>query len=310
MCTAATRTIRISSDFETRAYPWKYYIERTLWGEVKPSHWPGGRWFPPTALRSIAKAIHSYGWYWVNNRRPGVPSGADLDNTTRFQCFAAGVLVPFSWKVYVDQVLNRRMVSNSNPQQVLSAYHLGDEYCLSQTNCPKYENVVCGEGQSFTDPGYPAESVQVALGSAGVLSQLGVKAAVERCGATDWISILGYYYRARPGSPGGHVLLGRPADVPPVPKVSHLPSFGQISFSFPSRFTNGVGAGWRYGLEKFIGGGYRLQKLMAFDWRERRIPTATTLPWAGECSSYRVRAWNPYGWSHYAYFNGGAPICG
>src|SRR5439155_13190152 len=110
---------------------------------------------------------------------------ADLDNTTEFQCFKPKSWTPFSWRVAVYDIFHARLVDDSTGN-VLQAYHLGDENCLSSSNCPRYESVTCtSDSPGFADANYPPSSVVSALGTKAVMSQLGVKAAIERCGASN-----------------------------------------------------------------------------------------------------------------------------
>jgi hypothetical protein len=308
-CENPTAPGATSTHAGNKTYPWRYYVLRTMRQEIGPSHWPGGPDFPPVAAKAVAQAIHSYGWYWTVNRRPGLPSGADLNNTVQFQCFIPGLPVPFGWHVLANDAMRYRVVNTADKKLVRPTFHLGDENCVSQTNCPRYESVSC-TSPGFADSSYPPSSVVIELGTPAVLSQLGAKAAVERCGVTDWTSIVDYYYRARGEYAGGLVREGRAEDVPPPPKATAVAGFAYIDFSFPSEHkATGKDMGWHYNIEKWSPTGWRWIKQVHFDWRTRIIPTTWRRWVSGECASYRVKAWNPYGWSAYTYFNGGAQIC-
>jgi Carboxypeptidase regulatory-like domain len=293
----------------TKTYPWRYYVLRTLRQEIGPSHWPGGPDFPQTAVKAVAQAIHSYAWNLTINRFPGLPAGADLNNTVNFQCFIPGVPVAFGWHALVNDVLRYRTVDTANPQRVRLTFHLGDENCVSSTDCPRYESVACTpDPPNFADTGYPPSGVITALGTTAVLSQLGAKAAVEECNVNDWISLVEYYYRPRSGYSGGRVVEGTAADTPPPPKVSHIAGFAYVDLQFPSRLQSGRFAGWKYNLEKLGPGGYTIFKQTFFDWDSRTVPT-TYRYWTNGCTTYRVNAVNSIGKSAYVYFNNGLPIC-
>ncbi|MDQ3821865.1 MAG: carboxypeptidase regulatory-like domain-containing protein [Actinomycetota bacterium] len=301
----------------TKTYPWKYYVLRSVWGEIgRGGDWPGGSDFPPAAVAATASAVSNFAWRFRIERMAYVPANADIAAHENDQCFFPGVLVPFSWHSYVGDVLTNRVMHTADPQRLRLTFHLGDETCEGPNDCPRYEQVSCpGPGQQsdfgFFDPTYAGSAVQERLGTPAVLSQLGAKAAVEHCGVSNWKAIVNYYFRPRAGLSGGRVVQGRPTDVPPVPKALGWQGFGKVDLSFPSEFQDGQDAGWRYNIEKKPSGasGYRLYKQVFFDWHSRTIPTTWT-DWTAGCASYRVRAWNPYGFSDYAYFNGGALLCG
>jgi hypothetical protein len=290
----------------TLTYPWRFYVLHTGWGEAGPGPWPGGAYFGQVGWSAVAAAINSYGWYWKRNRSPNVPSGADVDNTVNFQCFKPGSLVPFSYHAYVGGVLASRVVADGG-SEILQSFHLGQTSCVP-SNCTTYTNVSCGGSYGFTDPTYPPSSYSAPVGTNGILSQLGAKAADDVCNVSNWRSIVNYYYRARSGtSPSGHVVDGTVLNAPPAPLASYLSGSGQITLNFPSK-VGSTPVGWRYSLERASDGvHFRVFQTKTFDWHTHSIPTSSTVVVTG-CWTYRVRAWNPNGWSKYVYFSA-SPIC-
>ena len=286
----------------TKTFPWRYYVENTLANEIGPGPWPGGPWFNSQAATAVAEAINSYGWHWMIHRKSIVPAGADLDNLySDFQCFVPGRFVPFGWHVAVSNALANRIALDDG-SDVAQASYLGDISCVSASSCPTYFEVSCTSSSPyyFADPMYPA----------GTLSQLGAKAASERCSVPSWEKIDNYYYRANGSWPGATVV---PSSAPPIPVVSYeTPLPGQITFHFSSATSLGDSArslvAWTYAIEKGTSTGYHTIKRVRFSWSARGVPIYWTFNTSG-CASYRVQATNPAGSSGYAAFNGGAPIC-
>jgi hypothetical protein len=266
-------------------------VLHTEWGEAGPGPWEGGRNFHEMGLKAVGEAIHSYGWYWMLHRKSSSPSGADVDSSTNFQCFVPGVVVPRVWHAWIHDTLTHRIVTNGT-DTIHLASHLGDLSC-NGVNCNDYNNVTCtNTAPYFFSHPYIADT----------LSQIGAKAADERCGVA-WATIDNYYYRSH-----GHVVTGTSSDAPPTPATFATELPGQITFNFVSR-VNGVPVAWKYVLQKYVSGvGWRTIRKIGFNWKTRTIPISTMYS-TSACAFYRVKATNPLGSSRYSDFGGG-PVCG
>lgn len=250
------------SSYVAKRYPWRFYILHTLVAEIDTS-------FPQAAVKATAAWIQNYAWAELRNPIRA-PLGADVDNTTTFQCFKPERQIPRSWRTFVDDILDER-IARANDTILQTPYKRGASICFGDTDHPQDGN----DG-----------------------SQLGAKAQVLSCGVTDWRTITHYYFT-------GTV---RPGRVPPVPKTSFSrPGSGRIQFNFPARVTNS-NVGWRYRLERNTSTGWRVIYDRGWSWVSRTVPTTHTYTPPAGCYRYRVRTSNPVGVSAYASYNGGACI--
>ncbi|MDQ4126012.1 MAG: carboxypeptidase-like regulatory domain-containing protein [Actinomycetota bacterium] len=249
-----------------RRYPWRYYVLHTLAGEIDQ------RW-RREANRAVGAAIQNYAWY--HRIRGGTAQlGADVDNTTRFQCFKRFKQIPGSWRDWVEDVLDERIVSN-------------DQIHLTQYRAGVYTS-------GCSDPNYPQDG--------NILSQEGARKRDNDCGVDDWRNLDEYYYT-------GGVTNG---GIPPRPQTSFSRSGGLITFNFPSRVSSSH-VGWRYQVERFQPtgdqAGWHVICDTEWSWRQRTVPTSCSYrPGAGHDYRYRARANNPVDWSAYASFNNDMPI--
>lgn len=247
-----------------RRYPWRYYVLHTLAGEIDQ------RWHRE-ANRAVGAAIQNYAWYH-RIFGGGAQLGADVDNTTRFQCFKRFKQIPGSWRDWLDDVLDERIVAN-------------DRIHLTQYRAGTYTS-------ACSDPNYPQDG--------NILSQQGARKRDNDCGVDDWRNLAEYYYTA------GVVRGG----VPPRPQTSFSRSGGVITFNFPSRVSSSH-VGWRYQVERHQPTGDRAGWHVICDtdwsWRQRTVPTSCSYR-PGSAYRYRARANNPVEWSMYASFNNDAPV--
>lgn len=199
--------------------------------------------------------------------------GADVDNSTSYQCFKPQYPVRRevlrSWRAWLQEVLQNRVVdSNGNIQQT------------------QYR---AGSSQTCADPAYPANG--------NLLSQNMVKAMSEVCGYTDWKGIVEYFYT-------GNVVGG---SAPPNPVTSFTRVGGGIQFTFQSKVGGSLVA-WSYVLQRNTSSGWRTIYNRGWSKATRSVPTTFTYL-TGTCTSYRVKGVNPVGSSVYSSFNSGNSIC-
>jgi hypothetical protein len=215
-----------------RRYPWRFYVLHTMSGEIPGDFWPGG-FFHIAAAKSVAQAIQSYAWYH-RIRGGNAAGGADVDNTTSFQCFKPQRPVRRVWRSWVGDITDERVADSNNNIQIT-------QYRAGSYNC--------------TEAGFPANG--------NILSQLGAKAREEVCGVNDWRNLDNYYYT---GSVTGGLL-------PPRPQTSHLQITGGIRFNFESKVGNSP-VGWRYQLERLLSSGWSRIYNRAWSWSRRAVPTS------------------------------------
>jgi hypothetical protein len=269
---------KTSESYNVVYKPWNEYVLRTMTGEIYGGGWPNG-WFGEHAAKATAAAISNYAWYERKNP-VRAPAGADVTNTIdSFQCYREDREIPFSWRVWVADVYDERIVDSRD--RIQSTPYRGE---VDDAN--GFQQYTC------SDSAFPANGNK--------LNQLGAKALDEQCGYNNWRSIVHYYYTYRV----------RRGLKPPAPRTSfnNVTNPGAIKFNFVSRVSPDSPVGWKYELERWIGSEWRVIRKFAFNARLRKVPDSYVYP-TFSCSSYRVRAWNPVGWSFYSSFNGGAPIC-
>jgi hypothetical protein len=250
-----------------RRYPWRFYVLHTMSGEIFGSDFPNGA-FKIAAAKANAQAISSYAWY--HRIRSTAAGSADVDNTTRFQCFKPHMPVMRKWRTWVEDPLDER-IADANNDILLTQYRRGTYSCVEGGDHAPDNNI---------------------------LSQLGSKAREEQCGVNDWRSLDNWYYT---GNVTGGLL-------PPRPQTSHTALQGGIRFNFESKVGNSL-VGWRYQVERFVGAPVDWSRIYnrGWVWANREIPTTFTFTTTGT-RKYRARACSPVGCSAYASFNGGNPI--
>jgi hypothetical protein len=227
-----------------------------------------GGFFKEASSKAVAQAIQSYAWY-TRRFRETAAGGADVNNTTEYQCFKPHVRVRRSFRRWVNDILNERIVENARVQNT--------EYRAGTYNC--------------VESGLHAQN-------GNVLSQLGAKARDELCGVDDWRNLDEYYYT-------GTVQEGL---APPRPQTSFDRVSGGVQFQFPSNVgTSHVG--WRYVVEQTTStaGVWAIIHNRGWSERQRTVPTSFTHRTAFP-ATYRAKACNRVGCSAYASFNGGDPI--
>ena len=110
-----------------RRFPWRFYVLHTMSGEIFGTAFPGGA-FKIEAAKAIAQAIQSYAWYH-RVRGGNAAGGADVDNTTQFQCFKPHRPVRRSWRTWVGDILDERIADSNNDIQ-LTQYRAGTYNCV------------------------------------------------------------------------------------------------------------------------------------------------------------------------------------
>jgi hypothetical protein len=153
-----------SSSYVTRRYSWRFYVLHTMQGEIGADFGPAnGGFFHQQASKAVAAAIQNYAWY--ARQHSNAAGGADIDNTTRYQCFMPHKIVRQAFHTWLEDVLDERIATSSNTIQQ-TFYKAG--------------------GYSCAESAYPANGND--------LSQFGAKARDETCGVTDWRTLDNYYY--------------------------------------------------------------------------------------------------------------------
>jgi hypothetical protein len=258
------------SSYTTRRWPWRFYVLHTMQPEIGGSAFPGGA-FKEASAKAVGAAIQNYAWF-ARRFRAATAGGADVNNTTQYQCFKPFVQVRTSFRRWVGDVLDERIVTSDRRIQ-------NTEYRAGTYNC--------------VESGLHAQNNNV-------LSQLGAKARDEQCGVDDWRHLDEYYYT-------GTVDRGLN---PPRPDTSFSRVSGGIKFAFPSKVGSSR-AGWRYVLERTASTGIGVVWAVIYNrgWsaRQRTVPTSFTYS-TNETQTYRVKACNPTGCSTYSSFNSDNPI--
>jgi len=221
--------------------------------------------------------------------------------------------------------LATRITDGTTPGTILNTEYRGANptHPCTSTVCDFYFNVACRPNQSppFIDPYFGAfattASPEPVSQNKFRMSQLGAKAAEDRCGlnvettgfvSDSWTSIVNYYYK----------LLGSvtPGYVPPRPNTHTFttnPQAHTITFSFSSKLgTSPVQVAWRYNLVRYGDGSFVSVCCSPKAPRSVDDPVQTSftyLPPIGTCFKYKVRASNPNGFSQFVDFNSGNVIC-
>lgn len=198
------------SSYFVRRYPWKFYVLHTMAGEIGGANYPGGV-FHQQAAKAVGAAIQNYAWY-ARRHGGGAAGGADVDNTTSYQCFKPHRLVQRSFRTWVDDYLDER-IANSDGSIEQTQYKAGHYEC--------------------TDSEFPQNG--------NMLSQRGAKARDETCGVTDWRDLDNYYYT-------GRVTAG---SKPPTPRTTFASVSGGVRLDFPS-LAGSSEVAWTYTVAKFV----------------------------------------------------------
>lgn len=254
----------------TRRFPWKFYVLHVMRPEIGGNSYPGG-YFDQTAAKGVASAIQNYAWYHRRTTATAA-NGADVDNTTSYQCFWPWAKVRRVWRSWVNDIQDERI-------------SFGGETGITQYRAGSYN---CTEGS------YPADGNK--------LSQLGAKARDESCGVNNWRNIAEYYYT-------GSVVGGQQ---PPVPQTSYSTTPDGIRFTFRSIVGDSpVGWRYVLERHRCLGGGECFWGAIynrGWSWKSRSVPTSFKYE-TGDCGRFRVKASNPVGASKYASYNNEQFIC-
>lgn len=271
----------------SRNYPWTFYVLHVAAGEI------GGLSFPRLAWKANFAAEQNYAWYF--RQHPVAPAEYDIGNSISNQCFRPQRKIPTEWHDWIsdpdsagDPLENHLSDANGNIERT--------EYRAGTYNC--------------TESAYPQNGNK--------LSQWGSKARDDNnCGTQTWAAIVKYYYTATLDL-GTH---------PPTPNTSFTRPVGKVHLSFPAQVESGTitsNVGWRYQVDACFPVD---QQTCAWGtiydrgWsaKTRSVPASTdydppavsprnaAIP--TKCLKYRVRAKNPSGWSAFASFNSGQPVC-
>jgi hypothetical protein len=255
-----------SSSYVTRRYSWRFYVLHTMQGEIGGDFGSAnGGFFHQQASKAVAAAIQNYAWY--ARQHSNAAGGADIDNTTRYQCFMPHKIVRQAFHTWLEDVLDERIATSSNTIQQ-TFYKAG--------------------GYSCADSAHPANGDD--------LSQLGAKAREETCGVTDWRTLDNYYYT---GSVTGGL-------VPPHPDMSHSwPASGGLRLDFPA--TVGTShVGWTYSGARWDTANSRWVTIARTRWSNntRTVPTSIVYhPPNNGSYYYEARACNPVGCSTWNRFS-------
>ena len=271
---------RSGTAYDIRRYRWPYYVLHVMKGEIQGA-FPSPTTLTPfhrTAAKAMASAIQSYAWFYRINAGGGrAPTGADVDNTTIFQCFTHGT-VPNKWRRWVRDVINER-IQSTRTGSILEGKHLRGTY-----DC---------------DAKFPRQNEN----DDGTMSQLGAKRLDELCGFDNWRSIAEYYY-------SGDVRRGK---APPRSRTSFSQITAGVELRFPSRVDDSQVA-WTYRIdakETSSGATWRTQKVVRWSRQTGRDlnGVATSFRFGDDRTLlYRVRPSNPVGCAPFVVFNNGNPI--
>jgi hypothetical protein len=263
-----------------RTYDWKYYVLHVAENEVASLH------YNADAFKTFAVAASNYAWYSKLYPRSYLPAGADIDNSTHFQCMRPGRISDARWVGWINQALRYRLVTPSTkPAGIYDT-----EY-------------KAGTSGSCASPHGGVSSDQ--------LTQNGLKYYSEHCSYGDWKDLLGVYY------PNSDVRL---VDVPVRPTTWATSFAGGVSLTFQSQVRNPSSLlpysdAWGFIVSRKIGNGqWRSFFVSRWDETTRSIKSSVVVNTSG-CARYRVAAWNPRWWnaadprkSAWSKVQGGAPV--
>jgi hypothetical protein len=202
---------RASNSFSVVNYPWKYYLLRVAKSEVLVNH------YNQVGQKAFLALAQNYGWF--HKTLGGV---YDIENSTNRQCFRNWATVPASWRTWVNDVLDERVVSPSS--QLYETHYLAGTF--PPPRCP---DPAPGQGQNGT---YASQWTIKLLSEGG-------NANAGCFGRTDWRSIVTYWY------PAGTQVVGGLR--PPVPVTSFTTGSGKIYFHFTAR-QYGANTAWSFAL--------------------------------------------------------------
>jgi Carboxypeptidase regulatory-like domain len=256
-----------------RTYGFKFYLLKTAASEIYTS-------WPKLTVQANMEAEENFAWTYTMH--PDSTS-YDLDNLpSDRQCFDPMAPVPHKWKTlwWQDPLTHRVATSDGKIERTYYA---------------------SGGNWSFSNPPPACDAIFSANG--GKLAQWGSWALEQgNCGYNTWQSIDNYYY---PGTV-------RAAFPPNIPKTSNSTGAGTVTLTFKSQVNDGANhtspVGWNYYLQARISGSWVTIHQARWTPGSRSVPTSYTNH-TSQCFKYRVRAWNPSGYSPWASYNGGNTIC-
>lgn len=223
------------TSYSVQTYPWEFYLLHVLGPEVG-----GDLHLGSVSGTADAEAIQSYAWY-LRRHGSSSPTGTDVDNTTRFQCFKPEYPVKTAWTSWV-QAAEPNYVGKSDGTVELTQYRAGTYNCVESA--------------------FPADGEK--------LSQLGAEARATLCGVTNWRTIDNYYYT-------GNVITGL---APPNPLTSFLRVTGGVKFTFQSVVGTSPVA-WSYSLERHLSSGWSVIYNQGYSAASLSVPTTFTYSTAG-----------------------------
>ena len=198
----------IPSNPVVRNYKWDFYVLHVLGPEV------GGLGLNELGVKAFESVVQNYAWYNAIHRF--APGGADVDNSTSFQCFKPEFPVRRdvlrNWRIWLYDVLPTRVAAPGGNLQ------------LTQFRGGSHQ--VCSGDSEF-----PADG--------NVLSQNDLVEMSQNCAYSDWKPIVNYFYT-------GHVVNGQ---APPNPTTSFSRPSGGVALNFVSK-VGGSPVGWSYVLQR------------------------------------------------------------
>jgi hypothetical protein len=263
-----------------KTYDWKFYILTVAQNEV------GGEGYNADAFKAFAVTASTYAWFWKMYPRSYLPSGADTDNSTHFQCFRPKRITNPAWYGWINEALKYRIVNPATkPSSIYDA-----EYKAGLGGNPSCSN--------------PGDGVPT-----GQLSQRGLTYYSAHCSYSDWKTLVTVFYT------NAQVVL---VQVPVRPSTSATSFSGGVLLNFHSQVRNPItllpySDAWGFIVSHKVGGVWKTLVRTRWDETTRSIPEAFTV-YTNACQVYRVAAWNPRFWSPsstvsaWSNVNGGNPI--
>lgn len=145
-------------------YPLEYYINKVLPMEIAPT-------WPTEAIKANSMLIKNYAWYWINRGGKNY-TGADVDDTTQYQCFDSNAPV---YDTFVSATAATRGLG----------IHVQNNTVIYQS---QYLGYVAGDSRTWE---------QCGNSDGQMFYQLGSKAwASPGCGSRDFLWMLNHYYNA------------------------------------------------------------------------------------------------------------------
>jgi hypothetical protein len=263
-----------------KTYPLTFYVLHTTWGELKNLS------FPENAVKAQMALVQNYAWW--HKTKGGSWDVYNASNVYAGQCFRPEMRVSVAqWNTWVQDVLPNRIV-NSAGHLAHTQYASGKQatgtltgYCDSP---PDYEPI------HQTEAGY--------AGQGPYASQWGLKQHAlatpdpngRTCQLNDWKALSLLYYPTTWANTRGKL--------PPPPATGYTLAGGNITFTFHSRSTGSVNVAWRYLLQRKTASGWRTLATMKWNSQTQTVAQSYTYtPPNSNCTLYRIKAWNPDGYS-------------